>query len=193
MFRLIVIDSNDVCSLKDNFLTCRCGLYITAIPHPFLFSLLWMIMLYPAVSRVAFMYWYSSLFPHCIQVSVMKHMSRLLSCIWCMSMSNLGMSDYMFISAMLSFFEFHMVLSDLLSSLSKFWWTPLLLSQVLWHICPPLFLLKFHFIFKCFTWLHVSVPILVICALVLRFSNSGFEYLIFAFSFWDSSKIKDNK
>ena len=54
MFRLIVSDSKDVYSLKDNFLTCRCDLYITAIPPPFLFSLLWMSMLYPAMSRFPF-------------------------------------------------------------------------------------------------------------------------------------------
>ena len=121
MFRFIVIASNDVCSLKDNFLMCRCGLYITAIPPSFLFSLLWMIMLYPAVSRLAFMYWYSGSFPYCVQVSVMKHMSRLLSCIWCMSMSNLSLSNCIFVSAMLNFVEFHKVLSDLLSGLSRFW------------------------------------------------------------------------
>ena len=119
MFRFIVIASNDVCSLKDSFLTCRCGLYITAIPPPFLFSLLWMIMLYPAVSRLALMYWYSGSFLYCVQVSVMKHMSRLFSCIWCMNMSNL--SNCIFVSAMLSFVEFHKILSDLLSGLSRFW------------------------------------------------------------------------
>ena len=121
MFRFIVIASNDVCSLKDNFLTCSCSLYITAIPPPFLFSLLWLIMWYPAVSRLALMYWYYGSFPHCVQISVMKHMSRLLSCIWCMSMSNLGLSDCIFVSAMLSFVEFNKVLSDLLSGLSRFW------------------------------------------------------------------------
>ena len=64
MFRLIVSDSKDVYSLKDNFFTCRCDLYITAIPPPFQFSLLWMSMLYPAVSRFAFIYWYSGSFPY---------------------------------------------------------------------------------------------------------------------------------
>ena len=52
MFRLTVSDSKDVYYLKDNFLACRCDLYITAIPPPFLFSMLWMSMLYPAVSRL---------------------------------------------------------------------------------------------------------------------------------------------
>ena len=37
MFRLGVSDSKDVYSLKDNFFTCRCDLFITAIPPPFQF------------------------------------------------------------------------------------------------------------------------------------------------------------
>ena len=41
MFRFIVIASNDLFSLKDNFLMCRCGLCINAIPPTLLFSLLW--------------------------------------------------------------------------------------------------------------------------------------------------------
>ena len=53
---LTVSVSKDVYSLKDNFLTCRCDLYITAIPPPFLFCLLLMSILYPAVSRLAFIY-----------------------------------------------------------------------------------------------------------------------------------------
>ena len=57
MLRFIVIASNDLFSLKDNFLMLRYGLCITAIPPSFLLSLLWMIMLYPAVSRFALMYW----------------------------------------------------------------------------------------------------------------------------------------
>ena len=40
MSSLTVSASKDVYSLKDNFLTCRCDLYVTAIPPPFLFSLL---------------------------------------------------------------------------------------------------------------------------------------------------------
>ena len=120
MFRLIVIDSNDVYSLKDNFSTCRCDLCITEIPHPFLFSLLWMSMLFPAVSRLAFISWYSGSFPYCVHVSVMKHMSKLFSSIWFMSISNLGLSDCMFLSTMLSLVEFHKVLSDLLSGHNKF-------------------------------------------------------------------------
>ena len=120
MFRLIVSDSNDVYSLKDNFLTCRCDLCITAIPPPFLFPLLWMNMLYSAVPRLAFIYWYSDSFPCCVQVSVTKHISILLSCIWCMSISNLGFRDCMFIYAMLSLVEFQKVLLDLFSGHNKF-------------------------------------------------------------------------
>ena len=109
MFRLIVSDSKDVYSLKDNFLTCRCDLYITAIPPPFLFSLLWMSILYPAVSRLAFIYCYSGSLPYCVHVSVTKHMSMLLSCMWCMSISNLGLRDCMFTSTMLCLVEFQKV------------------------------------------------------------------------------------
>ena len=168
MFRFIVMASNDVCSLKEYFLTCKYGLYITATPPPFLFSLLCIIMLYPAVSKLALMYWWSGSFLHCVQVSVMKHISRLLSCMWCMSIYNLGLVDCIFVSAMLSFVKFHEVLFYLLSGLSRFWWIPLLLSHVLQHVCLPLFLLKFCFILRFCIWLHMPVSILVAFALGLR-------------------------
>ena len=119
-FRLNVSDSNEEYSLKDNFLTCRCDLCITAISPPFLFPLLLMNMSYPAVSRLAFIYWYSASFQCCVHVSVTKHMSILLSCIWCMIISNLGLKDCMFISAMLSLVKFQKVLSDLLSGCNRF-------------------------------------------------------------------------
>ena len=119
MFNLIVSDSKDVCSLKDNFLTCRCDLYITAIPPPFLFSLIWISMLYPAITRLAFIYWYSGSLPNCVYVSVTKHMSMLLSCMWCTSISNLGLRDCMFTSTMLSLVKFQKVLSDLFTDHSK--------------------------------------------------------------------------
>ena len=62
MYDLVVMSSltgsasRDVYSLKDHFLTCGCDLYIAATPPPFLFSLLWVSILYPAVSRLAFIY-----------------------------------------------------------------------------------------------------------------------------------------
>ena len=99
----------------------------------------------------------------------------------------------MFISAMLSLVKFHKVLSDLLSGCNKFDEFHYYCPRFFGMFFPPLFLLKFHFIFKFFIWLHVSMPIFAICALGLRFSNSAFVYLFFGFSFWHSSKIKDNK
>ena len=167
-------------SLKDSFFTCRCDLYITAIPPPLWFSLLWMSMLYPAVFRFAFIYWCSDSFPYCVNVSVMNTMSKLLTCMWCISMSSFGLRDCMFTSAILSLIGFLKVLSDLSIGHSKLWCIPVLESHIL---CPspfpPLFLLKVLSMFRFFICLHISMSILVVCALNLRFSRWAFVYLIF--------------
>ena len=73
-----------------------------------------MSILYPAMSRSAFIYWCLDSFPCCIHVSVTKHMSMLLSWIWCMNISNLGLRNCILTSAILSPVEFQKVLSDLL-------------------------------------------------------------------------------
>ena len=121
MSSLTVSTSKDVYSLKDTFLTCRCDLNITAIPPPFLNCLLWMSTLYPTVSRLAFIYWLSGSLPCHVHVSVTRHISMLLSCIWCIRISSLGLRDCMLTSAMFSLVEFQKILSDLFSGLNKLW------------------------------------------------------------------------
>ena len=59
-------------------------------------------------------------------VSVTNTMSMLFTCMWCMSMSSLGLIDCMFTSTVLSLIRFLKVLSDLLSGYSKLWWIPIL-------------------------------------------------------------------
>ena len=167
MFKLIVSDSKDIYSLKDNFLPCRCVLYITINPPPFLFFLLWMSMLYPAVSRLAFIYWYSGSLACCVHVSLTTHMSMLLSYMWCMIISNLGLRDCMLTNAMLSLVGFQKVLWDLFSGHNKLWWVPLLLSKILEYVFfPPLFLLKFHFIFK-FLYDYMCQWLFLLCLLLV--------------------------
>ena len=80
-----------------------------------------MSILYPAVSRLAFIYWYSGSLPCCVHVSMTKHMLMLLSCMWCISISNLGLRDCMLTSAILSLVKFQKVLSDLFSGHNKLW------------------------------------------------------------------------
>ena len=100
-------------------------------------------------------------------------------------MSNLGLSDWMFISAIFSFVEFHEVLSDLFSGLSRLWCISLLLSHILCFARPPLFLLKFHFNLRFFILLHTSVLILVVCALCFKLSRSALEYFTLVSSLWN--------
>ena len=74
---------------------------------------------YLAVSRLAFIYLCSGSFPCCVYISMTKHMLMLMSCMWSLSISNLGLRDCMLTSVILSLVEFQNILSDPFSGHNK--------------------------------------------------------------------------
>ena len=126
--------SKDEYSLKDNFLTCNYCTFssfsvFSALNEYFISSCV-QVGLYILVFRFITM-----LCPCFCD----KHMSMLLSCMWYISISSLGLRDCLLTSAMLSLAKFQKVLSDLFSGHSKVWWIPFLLFQILEHIFPSSF------------------------------------------------------
>ena len=121
MYDLVVMSSltvsapKDVYSLKDNFLTCRCDLYYCCYSSIFsVFSVLseYFVSSCVQVSLYVLVFRFTSILCSCFHD---KHMSMLLSCMWCIRTSNLCLRDCMLTSAILSSVEFQKDLSDLSS------------------------------------------------------------------------------